>query len=327
MNSAKQNRAVIVTGAAGFIGSHLVDVLLSQGKNVIGTDNFRRGTFENLSAAFENPDFVFIECDLDNPVTAAQSLIPVINGHSIATIWHMAANSDILEGVNNPSIDLRDTFLTTFSVLTIIKQTGIPELVFASSSAIYGNHPGRRLDENFGPLQPISNYGAMKLAGEAIISAAVEHYLSRAIICRFPNVVGPRSTHGVIHDLFEKLKKDTNQLEVLGDGTQQKPYLHVTELIDSMLFIQEHPRNRLDVYNIGPDDSGVTVSSIADAVLRRSGREIPIAYSGGDRGWVGDVPQFSYSIEKLRILGWTPKYGSKDAIQRAVDEIGMQFGY
>ena len=242
----------------------------------------------------------------------------------IDTVWHMVANSDIGAGVADPNVDLKDTFLSTFNVLVAMRDAGIRKLAFASTSAVYGMHD-RVLEENIGPLFPISNYGAMKLASEALISAAVESYLERAWIFRFPNVIGPRATHGIIFDLLTKLSRKPVDLEVLGDGTQQKPYLHVSELVEAMLWIYEHASDALNWFNIGPPDEGATVKEIAEAVQRQAAPATPIRFTGGNKGWVGDVPKFRYSIEKLKRLGWSPQLTSGQAVKRAVSEIHAEF--
>jgi UDP-glucose 4-epimerase len=217
-------------------------------------------------------------------------------------------------------VDLNCTFLTTHNLLKVMRERAIPQIAFASTSAIYGVHPGV-LHEDIGPLFPISNYGAMKLSSEAEISAALESYLKRVWIFRFPNVVGSRSTHGVIYDFAQKLKKTPAELEVLGDGSQEKPYLHVTPLVEAMLFIADNATERLNCFNIGNADSVTTVRYIAEAVVKRQSPTAKIRYTGGNRGWVGDVPKFSYSIEKLRRLGWSPRMTSNLAVDLAVEEI------
>ena len=239
-------------------------------------------------------------------------------------VWHMVANSDIGAGVADANVDLRDTFQTTFNTLQVMREQKILRLAFASTSAVYGVHD-TVLTENIGPLFPISNYGAMKLASEALISAAVESYLERAWIFRFPNVIGSRATHGIIFDLLTKLSKNPPDLEVLGDGTQQKPYLHVSELIDAMLLVVAQANDALNWFNIGPPDEGATVRQIAEAVLREAAPSLPIRFTGGNRGWVGDVPRFRYSIDKIKQLGWSPKRTSAQAVEQAVSEIHREF--
>ena len=314
---------MVVTGVAGFIGSHLADRLLGQGHRVVGVDNLSRGMRENLSEALGSPDFHFIEGDVSEPATLLGALAP----HGPAdVIWHLAANSDIAAGVADSRIDIRDTFMTTYGALEIAKAMSAKRLAFASTSAVYGDHPDALTETH--PMLPISNYGAMKLAGEALISAAAESHLDRAWLFRFPNVVGGRATHGVINDLFLKLKRDPAELEVLGDGKQQKPYLHVSDLLEAMFFIVANGGDaRRQIYNIGPEDDGFDVASIAAGVIAASGTGARIRYTGGDRGWVGDVPRFSYSVDKLARLGWRPSMSSADAIARAIGEVAIQRGF
>jgi len=312
--------SVLVTGAAGFIGSSLVERLLAQGHFVIGVDNLSRGSRANLESALRNPRFRFFEEDLTNE----HRYRALVSGFPIHTVWHMAANSDIGAGGADPKVDLRDTFQTTFNTLLVMRDTGIRRILFASSSAIYGVYDGV-LSEESGPLFPISNYGAMKLASEALISAAVETFIERAWIFRFPNVIGPRATHGIIFDLLKKLQYNPPDLEVLGDGRQQKPYLHVSELIDAILFLSKRSSDPMNCFNIGPADEGVTVREIAETVQSIAAPSIPIRFTGGSKGWAGDVPRFQYSIARIKALGWSPRLSSAEAVRRAVAEVYNEF--
>jgi UDP-glucose 4-epimerase len=202
-----------------------------------------------------------------------------------------------------------------------MKRHQIDVLAFASTSAVYGDLGERLLDEDIGPLFPISNYGAMKLASEALISASVESFLKRAYIYRFPNVIGTPATHGVILDFIAKLQKTPEHLEVLGNGSQKKGYLHVNDLIDAMLTIQERANDPINYFNIGAGDEGIYVRDIAQMVVQAVSPSAAIAYGQGDKGWVGDVPRFQYSIEKLKKLGWTPKLSSEQAVRLAIEQI------
>jgi UDP-glucose 4-epimerase len=313
------NQSSLVTGAAGFIGSHLVDRLLALGHRVIGIDNLTLGRRANLTEALRHKQFCFSELDVNNTDACLAFLRKEAGSAPIQTVWHLAANSDIQAGSRDPDLDFRLTFLTTHNVLKMMHTLNIPQLVFASSSAIYGNHDGD-LKEDSGPLLPVSNYGAMKLASEGSITAALERFLQRVWICRFPNVVGSRATNGVIFDFLKKLRANPAELEVLGDGLQEKPYLHVSELVDAMRFLFERSRERLNYYNIALETGATTVRFIAEAVVRAAAPGANIRYTGGSRGWVGDVPKFRYSTGKLKALGWLPKLSSDEAVELAIRE-------
>lgn len=318
-----QPTTCLLTGAAGFIGSHLADRLLAAGHRVIGLDNLLLGTRANLRPALASPDFTFLEADVNDFEGNLDRLRALLPPAGLDMVWHLAANSDIRAGTSDPEVDLRHTFLTTFNVLKLMRALGGRRLAFASSSAIYGDHQAL-LTEDAGPLQPISNYGAMKLASEGCISAALETFLERAWIFRFPNVVGSRGTHGVIYDLLGKLRATPAELEVLGDGRQEKPYLHVSELVEAMVFITDRACDRLNVFNIGPDATATTVKYIAESVVRQAAPRAVIRYTGGAKGWPGDVPRFNYSIDKLRRLGWVPRLTSNQAVDRAVEELAAE---
>ena len=309
---------IAVTGAAGFIGSHLTDQLLMLGQQVIGLDNFSRGARENVAGALDTGRFQLLDVDLaDEKAAAACDL------SGVSELWHLAANSDIPAGAADASIDRRDTFLTTCHALELVRRFRIPRLCFASSSAVYGDLR-QTLHEDSGPLWPISNYGAMKLAAEAAISAAVESVGFDAFLFRFPNVVGGRATHGILYDLIGRIVRgapELVELEVLGDGSQRKQYLHVSDLVQAMLHITAHGRGPRSCYHIGPDDEGITVREIAAAIVAECAPGLAVRYTGGDRGWVGDVPHFRYSVARLAALGWTASMTSHQAIERAVREI------
>jgi len=317
--------SILITGAAGFIGSNLVENFLNEGKKVIGIDNFSRGEAKNISKFQSNPLFIFHEMDMNDyknyhSIIKAESELEFID-----EVWHMAANSDIPAGIKDASVDLKDTFMTTFYTLQIMQDFDIKFLSFASSSAIYGDLGEIKLVEDVGPLFPISNYGAMKLASEASISAAVESYLDAAYIFRFPNVVGVPATHGVILDFINKLKESPQNLKVLGDGTQQKSYLHINDLINAMIKIRNGSQKGINYYNIGAyDDDGIPVRDIANLVVERVSPKANINFGKGNKGWVGDVPKFKYSVDKLVSIGWQPNLNSIDAIKLAIDEIAHQ---
>ena len=315
---------IFITGVAGFIGCNLAKTMLERGEKVAGFDNLCRGSIRNLNSISEHPHFSFAAVDLADIEAYRCALGAVHSRDPITEVWHLAANSDIPAGIADPHVDLRDTFMTTFNTLLLMQELKIETLAFASSSAIYGDLGDQSLSEDMGPLFPISNYGAMKLASEAAISAALESYLSRAFVFRFPNVIGVPATHGVILDFIRKLKATPGNLVVLGDGTQRKSYLHVAELVDAMLFIREHARDKLNYFNIGADDPGVTVRFIAENVVATVAPKAHITFGLGNKGWVGDVPKFSYSIAKLAALGWRPRLASAEAIDEAVSQVAEQ---
>jgi UDP-glucose 4-epimerase len=315
----------LVTGGAGFVAATLIGQLLARGDRVLALDNFSRGERANLGTLSGHPALVVAQVDLAD-LAAYRLAISTHAATPLAEVWHLAANSDIPAGIADPSVDLRDTFMTTFNTLQVMQEQGARRLLFASSSAIYGDLGDRPLTEDIGPLFPISNYGAMKLASEAAITAAAENFLDTALLFRFPNVVGVPATHGVILDFIRRLRADASHLQVLGDGTQQKAYLHVSDLVGAMLHIQAHASQRLDAFNIGPTDAGVTVRAIAEETCAVVAPGAELRFGSGNRGWTGDVPRFSYATNKVQALGWSPSMDSRAAVMRAIREIATQEG-
>jgi UDP-glucose 4-epimerase len=319
-NNSLQNKKImkiLIIGGAGFIGSALVKKMLQDNADIIVIDKLSLGSTDYIDTA----KVEFHQIDINN----TKQVLEVLQGKKIDEVWHLAANSDIPAGVEDMNVDLDDTFMSTVSTLKIMREIECKKLYFASSSAVYGFNENR-LHEDIGPLLPISNYGAMKLSSEALISASLESFLDKVCVYRFPNVVGVPATHGVILDFIKKLKKDMSTLEVLGNGTQQKTYLHVSELVEAMLFINNNTDNGMNYYNIGAMDDGVFVKQIAEETTKVISPDAKINYQKTDRGWVGDVPRFYYSVDKLKDLGWSPKMSSLEAVQRAVSEIASQEG-
>jgi UDP-glucose 4-epimerase len=306
----------LVTGGAGFIGSHLCDRLVARGDEVWCVDNLHLGRRRNIAHLEPSNAFHFLEQD----VLARDRLGLLFAEARFDYVFHLAANSDIAAGTADPELDVRLNELTTTAVLDAMRRHGVRRLFFASTSAIFGE-ANSVLHEDFGPLAPISFYGASKLAAEAYISTYAHLFGLSAVVLRFPNVVGERATHGVIFDFLRKLEKNPRELEVLGDGNQTKPYLYVADLIDAILLACEKSSGPLAVYHAAGIGE-TSVREIAGIVLAATGRaDAKIRYTGGDRGWPGDVPKFRYDISRLQALGWQPQRHSTDAVRHAVERI------
>jgi UDP-glucose 4-epimerase len=302
---------VLVTGGAGFIGAPLCERLIARGDSVVAADLLTLGRREHVAHL---PDDRFRLQVAD--VADAAALDAVFADGPFDAVVHLAANSDIGVSFTDPGIDRHHTFATTWSVLDAMRRHGVGQLVFASTSAIYGEAAGA-IREDHGPLRPISHYGAAKLASEAFISAFAASYGIRAWVARFPNVVGPRATHGALFDWVAKLRRTPDRLEVLGDGRQTKPYLHVDDLLDAILLGWDRLDAPLNAFNVG-GETRCSVRRMAEITVEEWGRPIDVYYTGGDRGWVGDVPSVEYDTGLIRSLGWTPKRDSETAVREAV---------
>ena len=305
---------VLVTGGAGFIGSHLVDRLLVEGYDVVVCDNLSSGRMENLAQHAANPRFTFRQLDL----RSAEDLSDAIQGcHSV---FHIAAHADVRSGADNPHIDLLNGTVATHNVLEAMRLNGIKEIVFASSASVYGETPPVPMSEDYGPALPISLYGAAKVAAEALVSAYCHTFDMRGWIFRFANIIGARRRQGVVYDFVNRLKQDSSRLVVLGDGSQCKPYLHVSECVDGMLFGYTHAAGRVNLYNLGVE-SATSVRSIAGIVIREMGLQgVQVEFGRADRGWLGDAPQFLFDMRKMAELGWSARLTSDEAVIRTVNE-------
>lgn len=305
---------ILITGGAGFIGSHLDDALIARGHNITVVDNLVLGRKENIEHLIGKSSFRFIEADLLD----IEKMRTIFSEGKFDMVYHLAANSDIQKGGKDPMVDYNLTFNTTFNVLQLLKEFEIKKFFFASTSAIYGETYDV-LNEDYGPLKPVSNYGAGKLASEAFISAFSSTYGIQTWITRFPNVVGERFTHGVIYDFIKKLRNNPDELEVLGNGEQCKPYVYVKDLVEAILYVIEHAGEKYNVYMIG-SDSRTKVKEIAAMVIEEMGLNAKIRYTGGDRGWVGDVPEFRYDLTKINKLGWTAPHNSNESVRLAIQK-------
>lgn len=307
----KNSTKLFVTGGAGFIGSHLVDRLLKEGNFITVYDNLVSGRKENIQHHFGEENFRFLEADLMDFDTLQEAM----KGHEI--IWHLGANTNIPQGNKVTDLDLKNCTMATYNVLDSMRQNGIGKLLFPSSATVYGDAPPIALPETFGPLLPISLYGAGKLACEGLISAYCHLFGLRAWIFRYGNVVGGKMWHGVIHDFIEKLKENPKELEILGDGNQEKNYFLIEDCIDGMLCAFHNSRKQCDVFNLG-SETNVNVTTIARIVVEEMGlKGVRFQYTGGKRGWPGDVPIVHFDLGKIAKLGWGPKHSSEEAVRLA----------
>lgn len=311
---------ILVAGGAGFIGSHFIKELLKAGHTVICADKLIMGN-RNMIHLLEQKIscFYFYQMEL-----ADQANVDFLfQKHSVDAVYHLAANSDIQKGGLNPEDDYQNTFLTTRSLLEGIRKAGIKKMFFASTSAIYGDMPDVRLTEKTGALKPVSFYGGAKLASEAFISSYASMCDMSAVIFRFPNVIGPGLTHGVIYDFINKLQKNSKELEILGDGMQCKPYIYVKDLTDAVMCVTKQWNAGIEVYNLSPIGAGTSVRKIAEIIIEEMGlKEVCLHFTGGCRGWKGDVPKFEYDISKILSAGWMPCYTSDEAVRQCVrDEL------
>ena len=314
-----KGRRILLTGGAGFIGSNMLDLLV-QDNEVTVFDNFSNVDNRYIKKYDGHENFLLHEGDLASP-DSYRGL------GKFDTVIHLAANSDVRNGSSDPGVDYRNNVEATFRLLEFMRREDIRDLLFSSSSTVYGETSVLPTPESYGPYMPISSYGASKMACEGFISAYSNYYDIKSTIFRFANIVGKNSTHGVIYDFIRKLQNDTSELEVLGDGTQRKSYLHVTDCVKSMLYVHEKSRGT-DIYNLGnPGTTGV--GRIAEIVLDEMGlHNTSIHYTNGPdgRGWKGDVKVAQLDITKLLSTGWKNSLGSDESVIKATRETLAQMG-
>lgn len=303
---------ILITGGAGYIGSHICKRLVKDGHSVVVIDNLSNSSKESLMELYDNPLFTFYEFDVNNTF----KLRGVFDRHPFDMVFHFAGNADTRKGEENPYADIENTLQTTLNVLDMMRVYGIKRFFYASSSAVYGNSP-ERLQEYRSIMTPISHYGAAKLAGEAFVSSFSSLHNFKVWVARFSNTVGPEMYRGVIPDLIRKIKLHPEELEVYGDGTQTKPYIWIDDLVDGVMCLLEKTDDNYNSYLVGVD-SNVTVEKIAQIVMDEVGIHAPIKYRNIYNGNRGDVVKYSYDVTRLRMLGWTPKYTAEEAIRKAV---------
>lgn len=306
----------LVVGGAGFIGSHLCEALLESGDRVICVDDFSLGTREHIHGLEQEADFTLYEADASD----TDALERIFEKEQPDYVFHLAANSDIRASASDPDVEYRNTYTTTFRVLSCMRKFHVRKLFFASTSAVYGDKRDILLDENTPNLSPVSYYGAAKLGSEALISAFSYMNDIQALVFRFPNVIGPRLTHGVIFDFMHKLEKESARLRILGDGKQTKPYIHVSDLVGAILMFQETGKPGVTLYNVGVEGE-TSVTHIADLVCEEMGLDsVQYEYTGGEGGWKGDVPRFRYCIDKIHSAGWKAALTSDEAVRKTIRE-------
>ncbi|MEQ8542294.1 MAG: NAD-dependent epimerase/dehydratase family protein [Coleofasciculus sp. D1-CHI-01] len=309
-------KPIFITGGLGFIGGHLAEHLLQQGYRVTLYDCNRHGSQPWHQTLQNHPGCRCIAGDLRDAALLNQSL----TSHSI--VFHLAANSNSRQSLRDREVDLQHGIQATWTLLQAMADQNVPQIVYASSQLVYGEPQTPLLRESLGPLLPISPYGASKLAGEGIISAY--HHLNRiqGTILRFGNIIGPRMSYGIVRDFVEKLQKNPKTLEILGDGQQQRNYLHVRDSVAAMLTTAQRPLGKTcEVYNVGNQDyiSALEVAQIVAEVVVGSS-EIDYQTTGGQRGWRGDVPHLRCDLSKIKMLEWQPSCNSATAVAQAARE-------
>ena len=314
-----EDSRVVVVGGAGFIGSHFVDSLLGspQVTRVTVFDNFSSGKEHHLADHSRDKRLQIARGD----VSDLPALRECLRGHDL--VIHLASNPDIAKAMEDPSVDFWQGTYLTFNVVEAMRQAGVKRILYASGSGVYGDQGLRETREDFGPLLPISTYGASKLAGEGLLSCYCYMFEFRARAFRFANVIGPRQTHGVGLDFVRRLQRDPTRLRILGDGTQSKSYIHVTDIVNAVHTAHSGGSDAFEVFNVGTGDA-ITVTQIAGLAIEALGLRdstVELTYTGGNRGWKGDVPVVRLNSDRIRALGWRPKMGSRDAMARAIREL------
>lgn len=304
-----------IIGGAGFIGSHFTDVLLADPTTTQVTlyDNFSSGREWHYEHHRGDRRLLVVRAD----VSDADRLARAVAGHDI--VIHLASNPDIARAATEPQIDFDQGTKLTNNVVEAMRRTGVSRILYASGSGVYGDLGETEADEDYGPLVPISTYGASKLAGEALISSYCHMFGLSGCSFRFGNVVGPRQTHGVGFDFVRRLTADRSHLPILGDGSQSKSYIHVSDVVAAVLYANRHCLKPYEIFNIATGDY-IAVAEIAELAIECLGINPPpkIKYSGGDRGWKGDVPIVRLNTDRIRALGWNCRLGSREALRQSL---------
>jgi UDP-glucose 4-epimerase len=303
---------ILVTGAAGFIGSNLVDRLLADGHEVTGFDNLSTGRLKFLEGALAVPRFRLERGDLLDSEALARAM------EGVQLVFHMAANADVRFGTQHPRRDLEQNTIGTANVLEAMRARGVARIAFPSTGSVYGEPAIFPTPEDAPFPVQTSLYGASKLAAEALIQAYAEGFGMQGYIFRFVSILGERYTHGHILDFHQQLRDHPEHLDVLGDGKQRKSYLYVQDCVDAMLSAVENAGARLNIFNLGTDE-WCSVNDSIGWISERLGCTPRLQYGGGERGWVGDSPFIFLNCARIRALGWRPKLSIREAVGRTVD--------
>jgi UDP-glucose 4-epimerase len=288
-----------------------VDTLVTRGSRVVVIDSLSAGSRKNLARHLDRGKVTLMVADLLD-----DSWQDTLEGAD--RVWHLAADPDVRQSALAPDSPVRNNITATFRVLEAMRSHEVPEIAFTSTSTVYGEAGVLPTPEEYTPLEPISVYGASKLACEALISAYCHSFSMRSWIFRFANIVGARSGHGIIPDFIKKLADNPREMEILGDGNQKKSYLEVQECVDAMFFATGHAHAEVNTFNIGSED-WIDVKEIAGIVAKEMGLSgVRYRFTGGERGWVGDVPKMQLSLARMKALGWRPRHGSRESVRMAV---------
>jgi UDP-glucose 4-epimerase len=313
-----ESKRMLVTGGAGFIGSHIVDALLARGHEIVVYDNLSSGKMEFLEHCWDEIDFQ------ERDLVSDKELVELLKG--IDHVYHVAANPDVRVGADDTFISVEQNILATYNLIEAMRKARPDDpasISFTSTSTVYGNATVLPTPEEYGPLMPISQYGASKLAAEAILSAFSDNFNIKASVFRFANVVGSRSTHGILFDFYHKLKADPSKLEILGDGLQRKSYIHVSDCVEGVIHATETQQSNFEYFNVGTADYAV-INQIPGIVSEAMGLEnVEYHYTGGHKGagWKGDVKFMSLAVDKILATGWQYKLNSTQTLEKAVREI------
>ena len=301
-----------VTGGAGFIGSNLVDRLLALGNKVTVYDNFSTGIPAYLENAKKHPGFRLIKGDLLNPEAVTSAMV------GCDFVFHLAANADVRFGTDHPAKDLQQNTVATFNVLEAMRKNSLNKIAFSSTGSVYGEAKVIPTPENAPFPVQTSLYGASKLAGEGLIEAYCEGFGFQSWIFRFVSILGERYPHGHVFDFYKQLREHPDRLNVLGDGHQKKSYLYVQDCIDAIFVALERSNDKVNIFNLGTDEYCEVNDSIS-LICDHLGLKPDIHYSGGERGWIGDNPFIFLDCQKIRALGWTPKYSIKEGVIKTLE--------